>query len=254
MSIKVMSLVWDYFNNSGSEKLVMLAMADWCNDTGGSLHPSMATIAKKTCVSECQARRTIHSLINQGFLSVVGNLNGGDPGKSRQYQVNLLLLTPSTDASPTPSTMTPSTNATPSMDAHIPLAPMHVTPSTDDSPTPSTHASLTTTILPRTTKGTTNNVRSKQLPDDFKPTDEHFELASKEGVNLHAEIEKFFDYHKAKGSVMKDWNAALRTWIRNAATFAKKHTPSQTRADQNKAAADQLTGRSKPNVTRPLLD
>lgn len=170
-----MSLVWDYFNNSGSEKLVMLAMADWCNDTGGSLHPSIASIAKKTCVSECQARRTVHSLIGQGYLSVVGNSAGGDPGKSRQYQVNLSRFTPSTNDSPTPSTMTTSIDATPSTHAHIPLAPMHVTPSANDSPTPSTHARLTTTVLPRTTKGTTNNAHamlaalgiSKQIADDW---------------------------------------------------------------------------------------
>lgn len=98
------------------------------------------------------------------------------------------------------------------------------------------------------------NARNAQLSETFQPTDEHFELASKVGINLHDEIIKFADYHKARGSVMKDWNAALRTWIRNAATFAKKNTPSQTRADQNKAAADLLTGRSKPNATRPLLD
>ena len=135
MSIRVMSLVWDNFNRGGSEKLAMLALADWCNDLGGSLYPSIASVAKKINTSDCQARRIVHGLIDEGYLSVVGNHAGGNPGQARQYQMNLKKLsTPSMDATPsvdaTPSMdATPSVDATPSMDARLPLAPMRVTPS-----------------------------------------------------------------------------------------------------------------------------
>lgn len=44
MSIKVMSYVWDGYPGSGSELLAMLAMADWCDDKGGSLYPSMKAV------------------------------------------------------------------------------------------------------------------------------------------------------------------------------------------------------------------
>ena len=87
--------------------------------------------------------------------------------------------------------------------------------------------------------------RANALPDDFLPKDAHLELSDKLGVNLHAELEKFGDYHLARGSLMKDWDAALRTWIRNAAIYSKKHAPVQSKDDKNKAAADFLTGRSK---------
>lgn len=117
-----MSLVWDYFNIGGSEKLVMLAMADWCNDKGGSLYPSISAIAKKTCTSESQARRVIHSLINKGYILVVGNSMGGAQNMTRHYQIVLARLTPSVDA-------TPCIDATPSAGATPPLAPMRVTPS-----------------------------------------------------------------------------------------------------------------------------
>lgn len=30
------------------------------------------------------------------------------------------------------------------------------------------------------------------------------------------ELQKFSDYHRAKGSVMADWQAAWRTWVGNA--------------------------------------
>lgn len=61
--------------------------------------------------------------------------------------------------------------------------------------------------------------RAQQRPPDFAPTPGHIQLAADVGVDLRTEWPKFCDYHDAKGSTFKDWPAALRTWIRNAATF-----------------------------------
>jgi len=121
-----MSLVWDNFPHGGSEKLVMLAMADWSNDAGSHCYPSVKKVSEKCNVSECQARRILHKLINEGYLSVVGNESGGG-NNSRQYQVNVSAVSTSTHASP-------STDASPSTHARGALAPMHVSTST--------HASL----------------------------------------------------------------------------------------------------------------
>lgn len=62
--------------------------------------------------------------------------------------------------------------------------------------------------------------RGSKLPDNFEPKEQHKALAEQLGVNLAFEFPKFQDHHIAKGSVMKDWNAALRTWIRKAAEFS----------------------------------
>lgn len=61
--------------------------------------------------------------------------------------------------------------------------------------------------------------RATQLPDAFRPSTKHEQLAMEKGVNLRAEWPQFCDHHRAKGSTMKDWDAALNTWIRNAAKF-----------------------------------
>lgn len=118
-----MALVWDNFNRGGSEKLAMLALADWCNDQGGSLHPSISTIAKKINVSESQARRIIHGFINEGFLTVIANHGGGNPGQSRHYMLNIEKLSTSSANNSITTSMdaTPSICATPSMDARDPL-------------------------------------------------------------------------------------------------------------------------------------
>lgn len=92
-----------------------------------------------------------------------------------------------------------------------------------------------------TTKTTTNNISDKspklkkscQLPNDFVPKETHYVLAKKLGVHLDNEFEHFRDHHLARGSTMKDWNAALNTWLRNAAKFNKQKSGYKTRSERN---------------------
>lgn len=85
MSIKVMSCVWDNGPKDPTERLVMLALADFCDD-GGNCFPSMIGIAEKACVTERGARGIVRRLEAEGWLSV--NIGGGRGGKNR-YHLNL---------------------------------------------------------------------------------------------------------------------------------------------------------------------
>lgn len=89
MSIALMTKAWKVGGISATKKLVLLALCDWANDEGGSLHPSMTRIAQRAGCSERQAQRVVHELIAEGFLTVIGNEFGGKPGQSRQYQLNV---------------------------------------------------------------------------------------------------------------------------------------------------------------------
>lgn len=60
------------------------------------------------------------------------------------------------------------------------------------------------------------------LPEDLAPNDTARYLAQQLGVNLLEEFAAFVDHHRAKGSTFSDWQAAIRTWIRNAHKFAPK--------------------------------
>ncbi len=62
--------------------------------------------------------------------------------------------------------------------------------------------------------------RATQLPDDFEPNDNNRQVAADQGVSIHDQLPQFRDYHRAKGSTMKDWHAALNTWLRNAKKFS----------------------------------
>jgi hypothetical protein len=216
MSVKVMSLVWDNFKRGGSEKLAMLALADWCNDEGGSLHPSISGVAKKINVSESQARRIIHSFIDDGYLSVVANHGGGNPGQPRHYKLNIdMLLTPCTDA-------TPSVSATPCMDAHdplhgcaLPLAPMTPEPSlTIIKPSVIEKAEKIVSI-----KKPSEKKKQTFFPEDFAVTPEMFDWAVEQGLkpaSIKPTTLHFKDHHESRGNKFVDWNAAWRTWMRNS--------------------------------------
>lgn len=98
MSFRAMSAVWNGFPLGGSELLAILALADWSDDDG-QCWPSIASIARKTRLSEKQARRVVHSIIESGYLTVTDNAQGG--AMSRRYQINLKrLATPPAGGSP----------------------------------------------------------------------------------------------------------------------------------------------------------
>lgn len=100
----------------------------------------------------------------------------------------------------------------------------------------------------RKTSGTPK--RAMQLPDDFEPDDTAAALAAELGVSLAAELPKFRDYHAARGKPMKDWQAALRTWLRNAKQFAKP-TAKQTESDRRAAWLADITGRNGNAIDAP---
>lgn len=59
------------------------------------------------------------------------------------------------------------------------------------------------------------------IDENFEPNQTTLDTANEVGVDHKAELPKFLDHHAAKGSKFKDWQAAFRTWLRNAAKFAK---------------------------------
>ena len=71
MSVKVMAQVWDVSESVGNARLVLLAIADSCDHDGTNAWPAVATIAKKTLLSERTVQRKIKELVILGELRVV---------------------------------------------------------------------------------------------------------------------------------------------------------------------------------------
>lgn len=91
MSIKVMDAVWDGFPRGGPDLLALLCLADWCDDLGRCF-PSINSISRKLRISRSQAQRVVHRLILDGWVAVIGGHDGGAPGATRRYQLNVRRL------------------------------------------------------------------------------------------------------------------------------------------------------------------
>jgi len=74
MSIRVMSLVWDHAPVADTELTLLLAMADHAHDDGGSIFPSVPTLAKKIRKSVRQTQRLLHDLAGMGLIERTGQL------------------------------------------------------------------------------------------------------------------------------------------------------------------------------------
>lgn len=85
MSVKVMSWVWDNGPASGAERLVLLALADFCDDAG-RCWPSMARIAAKGCVTERGAQKIIRRLEAEGWVKIA---TGGGRHGCNEYQLTI---------------------------------------------------------------------------------------------------------------------------------------------------------------------
>jgi hypothetical protein len=77
-------------------------------------------------------------------------------------------------------------------------------------------------------------------PDTWTPNDKHRELAAALGLSCDVLASEFLDWHRSKGNVFADWDAAFRTWMRNATKFAQ-----QSRLPAAPSAA-------QPSVYRPI--
>ena len=91
MSIAIMTDVWKLQGLSGTEKLVLLALADNANDSG-ECFPSVSMLAQKTCVCERAVRNAIRDLEAGGYVS-----SSSRAGTSTLYRIN---TTPAPDAAP----------------------------------------------------------------------------------------------------------------------------------------------------------
>jgi Helix-turn-helix domain len=85
MSIKVMTWAFDQ-PLAGNEKVVLLAMADFCDDDG-MCWPSIGKIARKAYISERTVQRILLELADQEYLSFVSRSDDGGRSLSKKYQL-----------------------------------------------------------------------------------------------------------------------------------------------------------------------
>lgn len=93
MSVKIMGMVFDA-NLNTTQKFVLLALADHADSEGGSIFPSVATVAHKCSLSESAVEKAIRALKKQGLLIQVRQGGGNCTNLWRIDLTVLATLTP----------------------------------------------------------------------------------------------------------------------------------------------------------------
>ena len=88
------------------------------------------------------------------------------------------------------------------------------------------------------------------LPVGFYPNENGVAYAEGKRISLEVELESFSNWHVAKGSTMKDWQAAWRTWCDKAVEFGRAGQPNARASpknihDQRAETIAILTGRTQ---------
>lgn len=95
MSIEVMTLIWKHYPEGGSELLLALALADWADDQGGHIFPSVATMAAKTRQSDRNVQYLLAKIKERGWLEQLetgGTIDGKKLSASYRIPIDLLPL------------------------------------------------------------------------------------------------------------------------------------------------------------------
>ena len=84
MSIQVMSWVWERSPQKGEHLLLLLAIADFCDDHGKNAWPSKTVLGERCRLTEDQVKRGLRHLKECGELAVD---YGSGPGRGNAYRI-----------------------------------------------------------------------------------------------------------------------------------------------------------------------
>ena len=228
-----MSSCWPLQGMSPAQKAVLISLADQANDDG-YCWPSVGTISKRTCLSERAVQGAIKWLHSAGLLS-----SDERRGTSSVYRITPAAYAP-------PQEMRPA-DAAPRGAGNAPTPPqmLHPTPA-DAAPKPSLNRKGNhqgTVIVGADAPKAKPASRATTLPSDFRPDSTAEQIARDFGLDILAEETAFSDYHSAKGTTFKDWQAGFRTWLRNANKFGQRATAARA-APVNKQEALEARNRA----------
>lgn len=204
MSLRQLTAAWAHDCGTHIAKLVLLALADNANDAG-ACWPSITAIAKKTHLCRQTVLNRIADFEREGSLSVVRN-----GGKSNHYQLTIPVypVDQSTGQTSLPGRPPPVYPVDPRQSTGW-TAPVYPVDSNRNEP------SVEPSIEP-STKG------KRFVPPKLSEVAEFFSGLRHRTPKALAEA--FCDHHEARGwklktGVMKNWQAAARTWHRNDAKY-----------------------------------
>lgn len=197
-----MTQVWDSTEAKGTDRLVLLAIADSADDDGSNAWPSVARLAHKAQVSERTVQRAIRSLEAMGLVFIEENVGGPGNARSDRRPNRYTVLLPGCQS---------------------------VTPKEPRGDTQRANG-----VTPSAPRGDTAVVRTVLDPSKYPSIDALQAIEAKfPAMDVGWQALQFRDHHLAKGSKMADWDKAFWTWCRNSAKWAKPKVRRPSVGDRN---------------------
>lgn len=208
--------VWVMKYLKGADLAVYLSLRSFA-DRQGNAWPHAKTIAERAGVAVGTARNAIQKMRQLGLITTTENTRSDGSLSGLNY----FMRDVEPKKSRPKSTISPEIPMEGSTPDDVPPSPPGCTPiegRTHQENTPSKELSL---------RSSSSRVTGKAMPipEDYEPSpalrqwawDKH-RLRSEV---VDAEIEIFKDHHIAKGSAMKSWDAAARTWLARVNSFSR---------------------------------
>lgn len=219
MSIRLMTAVWARDDLTSTQKLVLLALADWSNDEGLSW-PSIEQLIKKSSLKRRAVQITIRSLEEGGFIRREEAI-----GKGNRYWISIPV-----------QNMHPCTTVAP------PVHQMHPTPASDAPNTSKTHQLTTKYNIQAKPEGVSDQVwndflevrKAKKSPLTATGLTRIANEAAKAGWTLEEAIAE---------SVERGWQGFKADWVKEQKNGWSKQKPK----DGVSAALDDLLGIAEPS-------
>ncbi len=226
MSLAATSWAWAQTHiTAGSQRFVLLALADHCRRGGRIAYPSQGQLATMTGLTDRTIRGALRGLLASGAIRLKGK-----KGTTAVYELAItdVEAVAETDASNAEDISafgaTPAAGDAENFDAQCgKFRPAMRKISTLNPEKPSD-----ITGIRELTGRNGDRARARRrvrkpdlpLPPNWQPNLQARLDAEGRGLDFASEAERFRAHHAAKGSLFCDWDAAFRTWMLNAVRWA----------------------------------
>jgi hypothetical protein len=102
VSVRVQSKVWEHSKASGNTLIVLLKIADNCDDAGNNAWPSIASLARYCRCSPSTVKRCVRELVELGELAVTSRGGGRRPGTRHSPNLYRVLVDVMVQSDPSP--------------------------------------------------------------------------------------------------------------------------------------------------------
>ena len=237
MSREVAALVYSRRVGSAAKKAVLAYFADKADARGKGVFPSKQTVADVTEMGRSTVIRAINEMVADGLISPVGRRKC-QSGATTVYEMHLAAIAalpkvfsddeavPERDPMQSQSgtlQAVPERDQSQSGTGVVPERdPMQSQSGTQTVIEPSLNKEEPL-VVPQPDDPPSKRRRSTSLPPEWVPSDRNLSDAHARNFTdqeIRHEADRFRDYHLARGTTFRDWDAGWRTWLDNARKFA----------------------------------